>query len=101
MKGPVQQFMNAKKDLMKYFDCPEEYYIKMQLEDYWLVNEQDEWDVVSFAATHPLKGNKTDVIIVRKNGKPMIFKQKEYTMIVGIQCVKVAIVFSNTKECKK
>ena len=39
-----------------------------------------------------------DAVIVKKNGIPMVYQKKEYTMVVAIDCVKIAFVFQNNQR---
>ena len=41
---------------------------------------------------------KVDAVIVKKGGEPMIYKTKDYTMVVAIDCVKIGFVFRNGKK---
>jgi hypothetical protein len=95
----VLEYMNTKKKLMNSFNCSDDYFIKNLGEYNWTVKNDDGWYIVSFWEKKS-NGNeiKTDVVVVKKNNEPQIFKSEDYTMIIGIQCVKIAFIFDNKKE---
>ena len=46
-----------------------------------------------------MKPNKRiNAVIVKRNGVPMVYQKKEYTMVVAIDCVKIAFVFRNSRR---
>ena len=44
------------------------------------------------------EGKKIDAVVVKKSGTPMIYKTKDYTMVVAIDCVKIGFIFRNGKN---
>ena len=44
------------------------------------------------------EGKKVDAVVVKKGGEPMIYKTKDYTMVVAIDCVKIGFIFRNGKN---
>ena len=43
-------------------------------------------------------GKLNECIIVKKNNEPVIIRKKDYTMILVIECVKVAVILKNDME---
>ena len=52
-----------------------------------------------FFLTYWKEGGKlNECVIVKKNNNPLIMRKEDYTMIVIIECVKVAVVLKNDME---
>lgn len=94
----VTEYIKSKKILLDSFDCYEDYFIKNLEQCNWTISTDGEWYIASFWETTNNKQKKTDVVIVKKDGKPQIFESNEYTMVIGIQCVKIAFIFNNKKR---
>lgn len=95
MENAVRDYVDCKNKLLRMFDCNEEYFIKT-LEDYnWRVKNSEGM----FFLTYWRQGGRlNECIIVKKNSKPMILRAEGYTMIVAIECVKVALILKNDME---
>lgn len=91
----ISEYIKVKKSLFDSFNCTEDYFIKNLKQLKWIISSVDDWYIVSYWEKKSDKEIKTDVVIVKKNGEPQVFETKEYTMIIGIQCVKIAFIFYN------
>ncbi len=94
-RGPIQDFESAQKRIQDYFQCSGDFFLKPLLELEWAIRTQEEF---AFLAYWSEEGKKTEAVIVRKNGEPMVYKTKDYTMVVAIDCVKIGFIFRNGKE---
>lgn len=95
MSGVIKDYLVSKSSLMDYFQCCEDYYIKL-LEDYlWRVKENNG---IYFLTYWKKGGRLQECVIVKKSGRPLIFRQSDYTMIVCIECVKIALVLKTENE---
>lgn len=95
MQTIVQEFLESKNSLMRYFDCEDNYYIKA-LDDYdWRIKESEG---LYFLTYWKPGGRLNECVIVRKDKKTLIFRQFDYTMIICIECVKIALILKNSNE---
>ncbi len=95
MEKILKKYVDSKSRLLKSFDCNGEYFVK-PLEGYnWRVKELDQMAFL----TYWKEGEKlNECVIVKKNNAPIIVRRKDYTMIVAIECVKVALILKNDME---
>lgn len=97
MKKVVPEFIKAKQDVLKYFGCEEDYFIRTLGGYYWTIKEDDEMYFINYYRDD----EKTkESVIVKKDGEPIIIKQGDYTMILCVECVKVALIFKNDNQIK-
>ena len=61
----------------------------------WAVREDEDFTFLCYWTT---EGKKIDAVVVKKSGTPMIYKTKDYTMVVAIDCVKIGFIFRNGKN---
>ena len=94
-KNPVENFVNAISDIKHYFDTDIEHVIKPLLDVYWRIWVMED---VQFLTYWSDDVQKTDVLIVKEGAKPLVFEKKDYTMIIGIECIKVALIFKNSNK---
>lgn len=94
----VADYVKTKKLLMDSFECSDDYFIKNVEHCKWTISNDDNWCIVSYWEKKGDKEAKTDLVVVRKNGELQIFRNKKYTMVICIQCVKVAFIFDNSKR---
>ena len=95
MEKTIKAYLYSKKKLLNDFDCDTDYFLK-NLEEYnWRVKDMDGM----FFLTYWKEGGKlNECVIVKKNNNPLIMRKEDYTMIVIIECVKVAVVLKNDME---
>ena len=95
MKDIVYNFINTKKILNKNFNCNEDFFIKPLIDKKWSIKDNDGIFFLTY-----LDDNKKpkEYVIVKKNNEPMIYKKDNYTMVIGIECVKLAFILDNNNS---
>ena len=94
-KGPVADFVQTRKRINDYFGCEGDFFIHPLLDFECAVREDEAF---TFLCQWPAEGKKIDAVVVKKSGTPMIYKTKDYTMVVAIDCVKIGFIFRNGKN---
>ncbi len=95
----IDEYEKNRKLLLNCFDCDEDYFIKDLQEYNWNISITENWHILSYwKDINTSKVKKTDIAIVKKDGKPQIFETPKYSMIIGIQCVKIAFILDNKKR---
>ena len=94
-KEPILEFEQARKKIMNNFGCDGDFFIKPLLDLEWAVRQEEDFSFLSYWTED---GKKIDAVVVKKDGTPMIYAKKEYTMVVAIDCVKIGFVFRNGKK---
>lgn len=97
MNYAVQNFTDAVAGIFKYFHCPNEYLLKPLTHMRWRIREDEG---ISFLTYWSEEGSETSLIIARKNGKILLYRTKEHTMVIAIDCVKIGFIFENGNESK-
>lgn len=89
----VENYVSSCSDVLKFFGCSDNYFIKPLLDSKWSIKANDDFQILSY-----IDSNKkaADAVIVKKSGEPMIFAKDKYTLIVAIDCVKIAFIFENS-----
>lgn len=95
MENVVLEYLSSKYNLLDYFDCSEDYYVKLAVGCNWRVKEIDGIYILTYWRDG---GMLRECVIVKKKREPLIFRQDMYTLIVCIECVKVAIILKNSNE---
>ncbi|MCL2873988.1 MAG: hypothetical protein FWE29_03555 [Defluviitaleaceae bacterium] len=91
----VENFVKAASSVKQYFDANIKYVLKPMLDVYWRTWSMDD---VQFLTYWSDDVQKTDVLIVKEDSKQLMFEKEDYTMIVGIECIKVALIFKNSNR---
>ncbi len=94
-KEPVLEFERSKKRVAAYFGCDGDFFLKPLLGLEWAVRQDEDFTFLSYWTE---EGKKVDAVVVKRSGSPMIYKTKEYTMVVAIDCVKIGFIFCNEKD---
>ena len=94
-KGPVMDFEQARKRINSYFGCDGDFFVKPLLDFEWTLREDEDF---TFLCYWTKEGKKVDAVVVKKGGAPMIYRTKDYTMVVAIDCVKIGFIFRNGKN---
>lgn len=94
-KGPVMDFVQTRKRMNQYFGCEGDFFIKPLLTLEWAIRQDEDF---SFLCYWTEEGKRVDAVVVKKGGAPMIYKTKDYTMVVAIDCVKIGFIFRNEKN---
>ena len=92
-KKPVAGFISAKNNVLDFFGCDGDFYIKPLLEYEWSVKSNDELCILSYKKADEAA---VSAVVVKKNGEPMIYSAGGYTMVIAIDCIKTAFVFKNS-----
>ncbi|MDD4842718.1 MAG: hypothetical protein PHU31_00085 [Anaerotignum sp.] len=94
-KEPVQDFIQASKRLADLFGCEADFFIKPLLDLEWTVRRDDDFYFLCYWLEND---KKVEAVIVKKNGEPLIYHTKDYSMVIAIDCVKIGFVFRNGKR---
>ncbi len=95
MKKPIQEFIMAKNNVLEFFNCKENYFIKPLMPHTWSIKTEDG---VAFLSYWSDGSEEVKVVVAKKDGKPLIFETRDYTMVIGIECIKIAFVFKNMNK---
>ncbi len=95
---PILELESVQKKVKNYFGCSDDYFIKLMLEMDWALRTQEDFTFLTYVDRN---GKKSDAVVVKRGGEPMVFRAKDYTMVVAIDCVKIGFVFRNGKEMGK
>lgn len=91
----INNFTNIQTDIREIFGCNNDFFINPMLDSDWIIQENDETFFLSFIDA---KKNAKTCVISRRNGIPLIFEREEVTMVVAIECVKIAFIFLNKNK---
>lgn len=91
----INNFTNIQTDIRGVFGCDNDFFINPMLDSDWIIQENDETFFLSFIDE---KENAKTCVISRQNGVPLIFEREEVTMVVAIECVKIAFIFLNKNK---
>ncbi len=94
-KEPVLDYEQSRKRVSDYFGCDGDFFLKPLLDLEWAVKNEEDFYFLSYWTK---EGKKVDAVVVKKGGEPMIFRTKEYTMVVAIDCVKIGFIFRSGKN---
>lgn len=95
--NPVQDYVLYRDNVLSYFQCEGDFFIKPLTSLEWTIRSVEDFYFLTYWTE---ENKKIEAVIVKKNGVPMIHKTEEYTMIVAIDCVKIAFIFSNQHRLK-
>ncbi|MCI8629868.1 MAG: hypothetical protein HFE57_10335 [Firmicutes bacterium] len=90
----VQEWIQTQNEVLQFFQCEGEFFIK-PLDYEWTIRHTEDFYFLSYWIR---KNKRVDAVIVKKNGLPMVYRKREYTMVVAIDCVKIAFVFRNSQQ---
>jgi hypothetical protein len=90
----LKTYITAKNELMQFFNCDDDFFIKAFNGSRWMIKNDDDF---SFLMYWTADKKRHDAVIVKKNGSPMVYKAGKYTMVIAIDCVKIAFIFENEK----
>jgi len=95
MSSVVEEYIEVKEDIKKYFGCPNDYFIKPLVNHDWSVYGDEG---IFFLTYWDDDEKKTTAMVVKKDNKPLIYKAKDYTMVIALDCVKIAFILKNVRE---
>lgn len=94
---PVTCYIHARKKVLDHFHCHAEFHLRPLLEVNWEVQQKEDYYFLSYWLND---GERTNSVIVKKNGEPMIYPTDHYTLIIGIDCIKIGFLLKNTHKQK-
>jgi hypothetical protein len=94
MRHQINTLLKTQKQLMKYFNCPNEYFIKPLADTPWEIVGSEDMKIL----TYEHNNTTYNAVIVRNNGKYMIYRSRGYVCVVAIDCVKIAFIFDESRE---
>lgn len=95
MNEVVKEYIEVKTNIQKYFGCPDDYFIKPLPNYEWSIYGDDG---IFFLTYWDEQDRKINAMIVKKDCNPLIYKAEDYTMVIALDCVKIAFILSNDKE---
>ncbi len=98
MNKALYRYVDTKRKLLAYFNCEDEFHIHVNTGYNWRIMDLDGVYFLSYWRT----GSKpVDAVIVKKNGEPMIFEKPDLTMVVAIDCIKIAFIMKNSDRVQE
>lgn len=91
MKETIDLIVKNQNKLFEEFGVPNNYQLKIMKDAKFSVSVENEIHLVKYDEN----SSTTTNLILTKKDEPLIFEKDGYTMIIAIDCVKVALVFSN------
>ncbi len=95
MQKEIQSYLRAKNNILMKFGCKQDYPIKPMINVKWMISGDDG---VFFLTYWDENNERKDFAIAKSDGSPMIFETKDYSMVVAIDCIKIAFVFKNINK---
>ena len=95
MSNIVKDYIKAQDSLKKYFGCQEDYLIKDLLDSNWQIRD---YEGIFFSNYWNEYKQVTKAVIVKRDNEPLIYKTADYTMVIAIDCVKIAFILKKDKE---
>lgn len=92
MESYIIQFLKAQETLMEQFKCDTNYFIKPLVNSKWALKIEESAVFLTYCYE---KMERVTLVVSRKEGNPEFYKSNEYTMIVAIDCIKIAFIFKN------
>lgn len=94
MKLKLEEFNEAQEEIFDFFSIENEYFLKVDLKSKWSIEEVEGVCFLKY-----WNGEKEETNVVVKSGnKALISQKKGYTMVVSVDCIKIAMVFSNKNK---
>ena len=92
MKDLLDNFIKAKNILNEKFNCTEDFFIILLINRKWTIRDSNGLLLLTYLDDND---KAKECIIAKKNNQPMIYKKDNYTMVIGIECVKLAFILDN------
>ena len=97
MNKMLLQYAESKRKLLRYFDCPENYSIRICADCHWRLLETEG---ATFLEYRRADRAPTKAVVVNKDGAPLVYRTKDLAMIIAIDCIKIAFIMDTVKEGK-
>ena len=94
MRKAVPEYIVARNNLFRYFDCPDSYLVRTMTNTEWTVRTEEG---ISFLTLF-IEDTRAEFVVVRKDNAPLVYQSGEYTMVIAIDCIKIAFVLKNESE---
>ena len=94
---PVLEYEQARNNINSYFGCEGDFFVKPLLELELAIRQEDDFAFLSYWTK---EGKKIDAVVVKRGGAPMMYRTKDYSMVIAIDCVIIGFIFSNGKNRK-
>lgn len=95
MTRVLRSYVTSKKNLFEYFKCREEYPVVMLTENRWAVKETEGMYFLTYWTKD--EERQFNYVVVKKDGEPLVYKTRDYSMVIAIDCIKTAFVFKNNE----
>lgn len=94
MRNTVDAYIEAGERLFAAFGCAQHYYIRPMPGCPWQVLH-GEIPILSYE-----RNGAHNAVIVRQDGRPLIYRAGGYALVIAIDCVKIAFLLDELKERK-
>ncbi len=95
VKKYIPEFIQAKNNLMSYFGCKDDFFVKTATNASWYIRSLDGTYFVGYGKEDE---KPREAVIVRRDGEPYIIEKGDYTMVICIECVKIALILKNANK---
>lgn len=95
MQNVVNAYTRAYEDLLGKFNCPYPYFVKNMENRAWRVSGDDEMFFLSYEQED---GKPQTAVVVRQDGKPLVYRAGGYALVIAIDCVKIAFLLDEKRE---
>jgi len=96
MRKAVPEFIAARNNLFRFFDCREQFPVRTMTNASWDILEDG--GICFLTILDGGDGGREDFVVSQKADVPMVFTAGGYTMVVAIDCVKTAFVLKNENK---
>ncbi|MFI3231048.1 MAG: hypothetical protein R3Y29_05815 [bacterium] len=91
----IKEYKILEEDIKREFKCDNDFFLKPMIGNSWAINTSNN----TYFLTYLDQDNTQHTCyVVNKNSMPMIYKKDNLTMIIAIDCVKIAFIFENTNK---
>ncbi len=91
MDAKVNNFKFTHNEIFREFEVENKYFLSILDESPWELIFQDDITLVKYTKDNEEKTS----LVTQKGDKPFIVEKDGYTMIIAIDCIKIAFVFNN------
>ncbi len=92
MESLINDLKNINNDIFAQFGIEKDYFISVKDDYNWELIQEENINIVKY-----YKGNEIKTsLIVNKGTEPLIIEKNGYTMIIAIDCIKIAFIFNNS-----
>ena len=95
MSKTIKNYFAAENKLYQMFGCDEKYPLRVMPKYSWQLIKEDG---MYFLTCQEDTSNKQTFVVVKKDGKPMVFGSEGYSMIIALDCVKMAFVLEDNMK---